>query len=281
VPGALGVVVVSLLVVAFTRSGHPRRAAAAAHHRTAPAGSAATKGTETTHTTPTTATPKNSSSSSPPVASGATTPIGYVSKPYATPTAALASVGVPSNDPRVEIVQSPSGTQKWAIEPEAITVQGHAELAMAWRIPDGKWEAWTTTFPGGAPSGVPFALFDVANIGYNLHEGTRLGGDLMGTLPWGSVTGTVSRPEGWSVNDANPGRNGGHTVVFFVDTEENTSSTFHGSYGIEISFDKENLTTGNGAILEIEGISTPATTLAQQATCTPPAGPAWCTTAPA
>jgi hypothetical protein len=155
VPGALGVVVVSLLVVAFTRSGHPRRAAAAAHHRTAPAGSAATKGTETTHTTPTTATPKNSSSSSPPVASGATTPIGYVSKPYATPTAALASVGVPSNDPRAEIVQSPSGTQKWAIEPEAITVQGHAELAMAWRIPDGKWEAWTTTFPGGRRPGCP------------------------------------------------------------------------------------------------------------------------------
>jgi hypothetical protein len=69
--------------------------------------------------------------------------------------------------------------------------------------------------------------------------------------------------------------------VFFVDTEENTSSTFHGSHGIEISFDKENLTTGNGSILEIEGSTTPANTLAQQASCTPPGGSAWCTSAPA
>jgi ABC-type microcin C transport system permease subunit YejB len=50
VPGVLGVVVVSLIVVAIARSGHPRTAAAAAHHRTAPlagsAGGAATKESE-------------------------------------------------------------------------------------------------------------------------------------------------------------------------------------------------------------------------------------------
>jgi soluble lytic murein transglycosylase-like protein len=48
--GGLGAVVVSLIVVALTRSGHPRTAAATAHHRTAPlagsAGDAATKESE-------------------------------------------------------------------------------------------------------------------------------------------------------------------------------------------------------------------------------------------
>jgi len=285
VPGVLGVVVVSLIVVAIARSGHPRTAAAAAHHRTAPlagsAGGAATTATTSSHTTPTTASPKSSSSSSPPVASGATTPIGYVSKPFSTPTAALASVGVPSTYPPIEIVPVPGGQGKWAIEPEAIKVQGHDELSMAWTIPDGKWEAWTTTFPGGAPSGVPFALFDAANIGYNLHEGTRLGGNLIGTVPWNSVTGKVTRPEGWWVDDSQKASNGGPSVEFTVFTEEPGPGVFHGSYGIVIAFYAGNLTTGKGSILQIEGSRTPATTLAKQATCHPPGLPAECTSAPA
>jgi hypothetical protein len=285
VPGVLGVVVVSLIVVAIARSGHPRTAAAAAHHRTAPlagsAGGAATTATTSSHTTPTTASPKSSSSSSPPVASGATTPIGYVSKPFSTPTAALASVGVPSTYPPIEIVPVPGGQGKWAIEPEAIKVQGHDELSMAWTIPDGKWEAWTTTFPGGAPSGVPFALFDAANIGYNLHEGTHLPGPASGTVPWDSVTGQVSRPRGWWVNYSPPTSNQQASVMFTVWTQEEGSSVFHGAYGIIVNFDAQNLTTGDNSISLIQPSTTPATTLAKQATCHPPGLPAECTSAPA
>lgn len=182
-PIAATAILVALIVVAVTRSSHPHPALAAARHHATSHAVAKSKTTKTTTTAP-----KPSSTTpaptSPPVAPGATTPIGYVSKPFATPSAALQSVGVPPSYPDIEIVPVPGGGGKWAIEPEAISVQGHDELSMAWTIADGQWEAWTTTFPGGAPSGVPFALYDAANIGYNLHEGIQMPGPASGTVPW-------------------------------------------------------------------------------------------------
>lgn len=70
-------------------------------------------------------------------------------------------------------------------------------------------------------------------------------------------------------------------VLLTVLVEEVGSSVFHGSYGIEVEFDPQNLTNGDGSITEIQGDGITATALATGASCTPPGLRVQCTSAPA
>lgn len=188
----------------------------------------------------------------------------------AKPPAALSSYEAISYNPApvnsIQTAQDPSNPQKtWALVPVAIHEGGNATATLWFGVRQTPKAAWTwipSALPGRLSAQLPKPAYNALQWAFDLHEGKPGPTNLSGVVSWKSITGVVSEPQGWTMENVSAANSAtGQAGVQIVVWQQSFYGSFHGLYGMISDWDAQNASTGNRALDLIEPSSLPLTTV--------------------
>lgn len=221
--------------------------ASAPHRHTAPSKTPAKHPKTGGHTTPSRA-PK---SPHPPTSLG---PAGGKTQGSATTSFAAVVHQHPPVPLQVVSVPWAPGTQ-WAFDPVGIHQGQQTILWFGERTGSGPWQWIPNVSPGWNtqdPKVIQMALNEAANLYYG-----RMTGPENANIPWDSVTGHVSRPQGWTLTRiaASDTESGQATLGISVWLPSGTA--FSGYYSVNSLWTAANAATGDHSLTLIEPSTAP------------------------